>query len=131
MDVQPVRISHLSVIRFRLKPWVKSADSIPYTFREVHRIAFRVTAVTIDTLRTFKALALIFGPSTQFHSCSLISKEEDSARLWEQLREYFEVHFRAEKYGVQYFLAESEAKRSKATHGKRPQEQERGKRSRI
>ena len=32
-----------------------------------------------------------------------------SARLWEQLREYFEVRFRAEKYGVPYFLAESEA----------------------
>src|SRR5258707_3812685 len=33
-------------------------------------------------------------------------------RLWEQLREYFEVRFRAEKYGVPYFLAESEAKQS-------------------
>src|SRR6202045_3107679 len=32
--------------------------------------------------------------------------------LWEQLREYFEVRFRAEKYGVPYFLAESEAKQS-------------------
>src|SRR5208337_5619015 len=30
----------------------------------------------------------------------------------EQLREYFEVCFRAEKYGVPYFLAESEAKQS-------------------
>src|SRR5208283_4450557 len=29
-----------------------------------------------------------------------------------QLREYFEVRFRAEKYGVPYFLAESEAKQS-------------------
>jgi hypothetical protein len=38
-----------------------------------------------------------------------------SARLWDQLREYFDVRFRAEKYGVPYFLAESEA-----THGKRP-----------
>ena len=36
-------------------------------------------------------------------------------RSWatkEQLREYFEVRFRAEKYGVPYFLAESEAKQS-------------------
>jgi hypothetical protein len=32
--------------------------------------------------------------------------------LWEQLLEYFEVRFRAEKYGVPYFLAESEAKQS-------------------
>ena len=37
-------------------------------------------------------------------------KRRGSARLWEQLREYFEVRFRAEKYGVPYFLAESEAK---------------------
>src|SRR3984893_139319 len=37
-------------------------------------------------------------------------KWRSSARLWEQLREYFEVRFRAEKYGVPYFLAESEAK---------------------
>jgi hypothetical protein len=29
----------------------------------------------------------------------------------EQLRKYFEVRFRAEKYDVPYFLAESEAKR--------------------
>jgi len=29
-----------------------------------------------------------------------------------ELREYFEVRFRAEKYGVPYFLAESEAKQS-------------------
>jgi len=32
--------------------------------------------------------------------------------LWEQLREYFEVRFRAEKYGVPYFFAESEARQS-------------------
>jgi hypothetical protein len=37
---------------------------------------------------------------------------ESSARLWEQLREHFEVPFRAEKYGVPYFLAESEAQQS-------------------
>ena len=42
----------------------------------------------------------------------------------EQLLEYFEVRFRAEKYAVAYFLAESEAKQSKA---KRPTE--RGRRS--
>src|SRR5208282_4886521 len=36
-------------------------------------------------------------------------RRRSSARLWEQLREYFEVRFRAEKYGVPYFLAESEA----------------------
>jgi hypothetical protein len=39
-------------------------------------------------------------------------RQRSSARLWEQLREYFEVRFRAEKYGVPYFLAESEAKQS-------------------
>src|ERR1700757_2727082 len=36
-------------------------------------------------------------------------RRRSSARLCEQLREYFEVRFRAEKYGVPYFLAESEA----------------------
>src|SRR5271157_1320448 len=39
-------------------------------------------------------------------------RRRSSARLWEQLREYFEGRFRAEKYGVPYFLAESEAKQS-------------------
>ena len=38
----------------------------------------------------------------------------------EQLRQYFEVRFRTEKYGVPYFFGVSEA-----THGNRPQEQER------
>src|SRR5271165_560104 len=33
-------------------------------------------------------------------------------RSWARLWEYFEVRFRAEKYGVPYFLAESEAKQS-------------------
>jgi hypothetical protein len=33
-----------------------------------------------------------------------------SARLWEQLRGYFEVRIRAEKCGEPYFLAESGAK---------------------
>jgi hypothetical protein len=65
--------------------------------------------------------------------CSAISLSlkdvSSSLRRTEQLREYFEVRFRAEKYGVPYFLAESE--RSKATHGMRPQEQERGTRARI
>ena len=32
-----------------------------------------------------------------------------SARFREQLRGYFEIRFRAEKYGVPHFLAESEA----------------------
>src|ERR1700731_1301997 len=32
--------------------------------------------------------------------------------LWEQLREYIEFRFRTEKYGVPYFLAESEARQS-------------------
>ena len=35
-----------------------------------------------------------------------------SSATKEQLQEYFEVRFRAEKYGVPYFLAESEAKQS-------------------
>src|SRR5208283_1842890 len=35
-----------------------------------------------------------------------------SSATKEQLREYFEGRFRAEKYGVPYFLAESEAKQS-------------------
>jgi beta-galactosidase/beta-glucuronidase len=39
-------------------------------------------------------------------------RRRSSATLWEQLQEYFEVRFRAEKYGVPYFLAESEAKQS-------------------
>jgi hypothetical protein len=38
----------------------------------------------------------------------------EAPRLQEQLWEYFEVRFRAEKYGVPYFLAESEAKQSDA-----------------
>src|ERR1700738_3610579 len=46
------------------------------------------------------------------HSGRVFQKRRSSARLWEQLREYFEVRFRAEKYGVPYFLAESEAKQS-------------------
>src|SRR5271165_947486 len=36
-----------------------------------------------------------------------------SSATKEQLREYFEVRFRAEKYSVPYFLAESEAKQSR------------------
>src|SRR5580704_8448849 len=46
--------------------------------------------------------------------CGMITTSclRSSARLWEQLREYFEVRFRTEKYGVPYFLAESEAKQS-------------------
>jgi hypothetical protein len=44
-----------------------------------------------------------------------------SSETKEQLRQYFEVQFRTEKYGVPYFFGVSEA-----THGKRPQEQERG-----
>src|SRR5580692_7813784 len=35
-----------------------------------------------------------------------------SSATKEQLREYFEVRLRTEKYGVPYFLAESEAKQS-------------------
>ena len=35
-----------------------------------------------------------------------------SAATKEQLREYLEGRFRTEKYGVPYFLAESEAKQS-------------------
>src|SRR5271157_1236927 len=35
-----------------------------------------------------------------------------SSATKEQLREYFEVRFRTEKYAVAYFLAESEAKQS-------------------
>src|ERR1700736_2273526 len=46
------------------------------------------------------------------HSGRVFQRRRSSARLWEQLREYFEVRFRAEKYGVPYFLAESEAKQS-------------------
>jgi hypothetical protein len=46
------------------------------------------------------------------HSERVFQRRRSSARLWEQLREYFEVRFRAEKYGVPYFLAESEAKQS-------------------
>src|SRR5260370_42709769 len=42
----------------------------------------------------------------------------------EQLREYFEVRFRAEKYGVPYFFGRKRSE-AKAAHGKRPQEQER------
>src|ERR1700736_4690888 len=46
------------------------------------------------------------------HSGRVFQRRRSSARLWEQLRDYFEVRFRAEKYGVPYFLAESEAKQS-------------------
>src|SRR5271166_5063223 len=50
-----------------------------------------------------------------------------SARLWEQLREYLEVRFRAEKYGVPYFLAESEAIALRPTErGRRSKSAERG-----
>src|SRR5271167_1491057 len=44
-------------------------------------------------------------------------RRRSSARLWEQLREYFGVRFRAEKYGVPYFLAEGEAKQSDPRKG--------------
>ena len=44
------------------------------------------------------------------HSGRAFQRRRSSARLREQLREYFEVRFRTEKYGVPYFLAESEAK---------------------
>jgi hypothetical protein len=46
------------------------------------------------------------------HSGRAFQKRRSSARLREQPREYFEVRFRAEKYGVPYFLAKSEAKQS-------------------
>src|ERR1700738_3129031 len=46
------------------------------------------------------------------HSGRVFQRRRSSARLWEQLRGYFEVRFRAKKYGVPYFLAESEAKQS-------------------
>src|SRR5271165_600913 len=45
-------------------------------------------------------------------SAPAFRRRRSSARLWEQLLEYFEVRFRTEKYGVPYFLAESEAKQS-------------------
>jgi hypothetical protein len=41
-----------------------------------------------------------------------VSYSEKRYNRKEQLREYFEVRFRAEKYAVAYFLAESEAKQS-------------------
>src|ERR1700757_1849808 len=47
-----------------------------------------------------------------YRNVPVFRRQRSSARLWEQLREYFEVRFRAEKYGVPYFLAESEAKQS-------------------
>jgi hypothetical protein len=46
------------------------------------------------------------------HRGRLFQRGRSSARLREQLWEYFEVRFRAEKYGVPYFLAESEAQQS-------------------
>src|SRR5271165_2697610 len=48
----------------------------------------------------------------QSHSGRVFQRRRSLARLREQLREYFEVRLRAEKYGVPYFLAESEAKQS-------------------
>ncbi len=45
------------------------------------------------------------------------SLPERRAATKEQLREYFEVRFRTEKYGVPYFLAESEAKQSDPRKG--------------
>src|SRR6516165_3060789 len=51
-------------------------------------------------------------------------------RSWatkEQLQEYFEVRFRAEKYGLPYFLAESEAPALRPTErGRRSKSAERG-----
>src|ERR1700730_13809422 len=41
-----------------------------------------------------------------------VFRRRRSSATKEQLREYFEVRFRTEKYGVPYFLAESEAKQS-------------------
>jgi len=50
----------------------------------------------------------------------------------EQLREYFEVRFRAEKYGVPYFLAESEAIALRPTErGRRRKSAERGRGVRL
>src|ERR1700738_2857282 len=50
-----------------------------------------------------------------------------SSATKEQLRRYFEVRFRAEKYGVPYFLAESEAIALRPTErGRRSKSAERG-----
>src|ERR1700738_182071 len=50
-----------------------------------------------------------------------------SSATKEQLREYFEVRFRAEKYGLPYFLAESEAIALRPTErGRRSKSAERG-----
>src|ERR1700721_4162682 len=54
-------------------------------------------------------------------------RPRSSAKLWEQLRGYFEVRFRTEKYGVPYFLAESEAIALRPTErGRRSKSAERG-----
>src|ERR1700744_6395214 len=47
-----------------------------------------------------------------YRNVTVFRRRRSSARLWEQLREYFEVRFRTEKYAVPYFSAESEAKQS-------------------
>src|SRR6202035_5207457 len=61
------------------------------------------------------------------HSGRVFQRWRSAARLWEQLREYFEVRFRAEKYGVPYFLAESEAIALRPTErGRRSKSAERG-----
>src|SRR6202011_5212747 len=59
------------------------------------------------------------------HSGRVFQRRRSSARLWEQLREYFEVGFRAENYGVPYFLSESAAKRP-TERGGRSKSAERG-----
>src|SRR5208282_6380092 len=46
---------------------------------------------------------------TQMNRNAPVFRRLRSSATKEQLREYFEVRFRAEKYGVPYFLAESEA----------------------
>ena len=53
------------------------------------------------------------------HSERAFQRRRSSARLREQLREYFEVRFRAEKYGVPYFFGSERSDPRKEAAGAR------------
>jgi hypothetical protein len=60
------------------------------------------------------------------HSEPAFQRRRSSARLREQLREYFEVRFRIEKYGVPYFWPKAKRSKGPAERGCRSKSAERG-----
>jgi hypothetical protein len=82
----------------------------------------RVRTAAFNTLHSDgdEILSVMVRALTGANGWLAIDGGKISSATKEQIRQYFEVRFRTEKYGVPYFFGVSEA-----THGKRPQEQER------